>query len=111
MARYVAKNIVAAGLAEECLLQLSYAIGYPEPVSLYIDTKNTSVLSDAELDALIRENFDLTPAGIVETLNLKSPIFSESAALGHFGRNSFSWEQTDKVEILKKAAEKVVVVS
>ena len=80
-------------------------------MSLYIDTKNTSALSNTELESLIRENFDLTPAGIVETLNLKSPIFSESAALGHFGRNSFTWEQTDKVEVLKKAAEKFAIVS
>lgn len=106
MARYVAKNIVAADLAEECLIQLSYAIGYPEPVSVYIDTKNTSKLSNKDLECIIRENFDLSPAGIVECLQLKSPIFTKSAALGHFGRDIFSWEKTDKVDLLKQAQEK-----
>ena len=72
MARYIAKNIVSAGIADECLLQLSYAIGYPEPVSLFIDTKGTSTIPESDLESIIRSNFDLTPAGIIETLQLKS---------------------------------------
>ena len=106
MARYIAKNIVAAKLADECLIQLSYAIGFAEPVSLYIDTKNTSSLSNTELESLIRESFELKPEGIVSSLKLKQTALAKSACLGHFGRQEFPWEACDKIETLLKNAEK-----
>jgi S-adenosylmethionine synthetase len=107
MARYVAKNIVAAGLAERCEVQLAYAIGVAEPVSVRIDTFGTSTVSEQRLIELIRENFQLTPKGIIESLNLRRPIFKKTAAYGHFGRSgeSFTWEATDKAEALKAGAE------
>lgn len=104
-ARYVAKNIVAAGLAERCLIQLAYAIGVAEPVSLFIDTQGTGKLSDTELEKLVRKNFDLTPAGIIDELNLRRPIFQLTAAYGHFGRKYdgfFPWEEVNRVNDLKK---------
>ncbi len=104
-ARYVAKNIVAAGLAERCLIQLAYAIGVAEPVSLFIDTQGTGKLSDPELEKLVRKNFDLTPAGIIDELNLRRPIFQLTAAYGHFGRKYdgfFPWEEVNRVNDLKK---------
>jgi S-adenosylmethionine synthetase len=103
-ARYVAKNIVAAGLAKRCLLQVAYAIGVAEPVSVMLDTYGTSELSNDDLINLIRKNFDLTPAGIIDKLNLRRPIFRRTAAYGHFGReeDGFTWEQTDMVNELKK---------
>ncbi len=103
-ARYVAKNIVAAGLADKCEIQLSYAIGVARPTSVMIDTFGTGKLSDEKLDEIIRENFDLRPAGIIKMLDLRRPIYRETAAYGHFGRRDVDlpWEALDKVEDLKK---------
>ena len=103
-ARYVAKNIVAAGLAEKCQIQLSYAIGVARPTSINIDTFGTGKLSNEKLVEIIRENFDLRPAGIIKMLDLRRPIYKQTAAYGHFGRTDVDlpWEKTDKVEILKK---------
>lgn len=101
MARYVAKNIVAAGLAKECEVQLSYAIGYPEPVSVLVDTFGTGTVPNSQLEAIVREVFDLTPSGIIKELDLKRPIYRQTAAYGHFGRPEFPWEQTNKVEQIK----------
>jgi S-adenosylmethionine synthetase len=103
MARYISKNVVAAGIAAKCLLQLSYAIGYPEPVSIFVDTYGTGKISDRKIEALIREHFDLTPRGIIKTLDLRRPIYAKTAVYGHFGRDEFSWEKTDKVKVLKKS--------
>ena len=103
MARYAAKNIVAAGLAERCEIQLSYAIGVPFPVSVMVDTFGTGTVSEERIEKAVGEVFDLTPAGIIETLGLRRPIFAQTAAYGHFGREGFPWEATDKVEALKKA--------
>jgi S-adenosylmethionine synthetase len=104
MARYIAKNIVAAGLASECLIQLAYAIGVAEPVSVMADTGGTGKIPDKELTKLIRDNFELTPKGIIKYLNLISPIYRKTAAYGHFGRElpEFTWEKTDKADDLKK---------
>ncbi len=103
-ARYVAKNIVAAGLAEKCEIQLSYAIGVAQPTSVMVDTFGTGRLSDEKLVSVIRENFDLRPAGIIKMLDLRRPIYKQTAAYGHFGRNDLDlpWEKTDKAEVLKK---------
>ena len=103
-ARYIAKNLVAAGLARKVEIQLAYAIGVAEPVSIAIDTFGTSDLSENELVGLVRDNFDLTPNGIIDMLSLRQQIFSKTAAYGHFGRDDqdFAWEKTDKVDILKK---------
>jgi S-adenosylmethionine synthetase len=105
-ARYVAKNIVAAGLADRCEIQVSYAIGVAEPTSISVDTFGSGKLSNAELTALIRENFDLTPYGILKMLDLLRPIYKQTAAYGHFGREDIdlSWEKTDKAEALAGAA-------
>lgn len=102
-ARYVAKNIVAAGLAKKCEIQLSYAIGVAHPTSIMVDTFGTGKLSEEKLVKIIRENFDLRPAGIIEMLDLRRPIYKQTAAYGHFGRTDLdlSWEKTDKAEILK----------
>ncbi len=102
-ARYVAKNIVAAGLAEKCEIQLSYAIGVASPTSIMVDTFGTSRLSDERLVELIRENFDLRPAGIIKMLDLRRPIYKQTAAYGHFGRTDLDlpWEKTDKAEVLR----------
>lgn len=104
-ARYVAKNIVAAGLARRCEVQLAYAIGYPEPVSILVDTFGTATVDEAKLEKAVREVFDLKPAGIVKMLDLKKPRYRATAAGGHFGRTGkeFTWEKTDKVEALKAA--------
>ncbi|MBT8094629.1 MAG: methionine adenosyltransferase, partial [Gammaproteobacteria bacterium] len=104
-ARYVAKNIVAAGLAERCEIQVSYAIGVAEPTSISVRTFGTGKLSDTEMTRLIRDNFDLRPYGILEMLDLIRPIYRETAAYGHFGREDIdlSWERTDKAEILRDA--------
>ncbi|HLM57444.1 MAG TPA: methionine adenosyltransferase [Pyrinomonadaceae bacterium] len=106
MARYIAKNIVASGLAERCLVQLAYAIGVADPVSVLVDTAGTSRVSEDVLTKLVREHFPLTPAGIIKTLNLRRPIYKKTAAYGHFGRNEqgFSWEETDRAEALRAAA-------
>lgn len=103
-ARYVAKNIVAAGLADRCEIQLSYAIGVAQPTSIMVDTDGTGKVSDEKLVDIIRENFDLRPAGIIKMLDLRRPIYKQTAAYGHFGRNDLdlSWEKTDKAEALKK---------
>jgi len=103
-ARYVAKNIVAAGLADKCEIQLSYAIGVAQPTSIMADTFGTGKLSDEKLVDIIRENFDLRPAGIIKMLDLRRPIYKQTAAYGHFGRNDLdlSWERLDKAELLKK---------
>ena len=103
-ARYVAKNIVAAGLADKCEIQLSYAIGVAHPTSVMVDIFGTGKLNDEKLVEIIRENFDLRPAGIIKMLDLRRPIYKQTAAYGHFGRNDIDvpWEKTDKVEMLKK---------
>ena len=103
-ARYVAKNIVAAGLAEKCEIQLSYAIGVAQPTSIMVDTYGTGKISETKLVDIIRENFDLRPAGIIKMLDLRRPIYKQTAAYGHFGRNDLDlpWEKTDKIDILKK---------
>ncbi|MDA3732329.1 methionine adenosyltransferase [Niameybacter massiliensis] len=105
-ARYVAKNIVAAGLANRCEIELAYAIGVAQPVSILINTHGTGVVSDERLVEIVRETFDLRPAGIIKMLDLRRPIYKQTAAYGHFGRTDVSlpWEQTDKVEALKKLA-------
>jgi len=102
-ARYVAKNIVAAGIAKKCEIQLSYAIGVAHPTSIMVDTFGTGKLSDEKLVEIIRENFDLRPAGIIQMLNLRRPIYKQTAAYGHFGRTDVElpWEKTDKAELLK----------
>lgn len=103
-ARYVAKNIVAAGLADKCEVQLSYAIGVAHPTSIMIDSYGTGKLSDNKLTDIVRENFDLRPAGIIKMLDLRRPIYKQTSAYGHFGRNDLDlpWEKLDKVEDLKK---------
>ncbi len=103
-ARYVAKNIVAAGLAKRCEIQLSYAIGVAQPTSVMVDTFGTGKVSDEKLVTIIRENFDLRPAGIIQMLDLRRPIYRETAAYGHFGRSDLNlpWEAVDKAEDLKK---------
>ncbi|HKS30229.1 MAG TPA: methionine adenosyltransferase [Pyrinomonadaceae bacterium] len=106
MARYAAKNIVAAGLAERCMVQLAYAIGVAEPVSVLVDTHGTGRLSEDRLSSLVREHFRLTPLGIIEELRLRRPVYKKTAAYGHFGRtgDGFTWEATDKAEALRAAA-------
>ena len=103
-ARHIAKNIVAAGLAEECMIQVSYAIGVKEPISVYVNTNGTGKIPDAELSQIIRKDIDLTPQGIIKRLDLKKPIYRNTAAYGHFGRTDVDlpWEHLDKVEDLKK---------
>jgi S-adenosylmethionine synthetase len=105
-ARYVAKNIVAAGLAEKCEIQVAYAIGVAEPVSILIDTFGTATTSEQKITDLVKKNFDFRPKAIIEHLDLRRPIFRKTAAYGHFGRNDpdFTWEKTDKAELLKKEA-------
>jgi S-adenosylmethionine synthetase len=106
MARYIAKNLVAAGLADKCEVQLAYAIGVADPVSVLVDTKNTEKVSVDLLDKLVRRHFPMTPRGIIDHLKLRRPIFRKTAAYGHFGRNEpeFIWEKTDKVKALRKDA-------
>jgi S-adenosylmethionine synthetase len=106
MARYIAKNVVAAGLAERALVQLAYAIGVADPVSVLIDTNGTGKVSDEKLTELVRKHFKLTPRGIIESLDLRRPIYRKTAAFGHFGRTEpeFTWERTDKADALKKDA-------
>lgn len=106
MARYIAKNVVAAGLADKCLVQLAYAIGVADPVSVLVDTNGTGRVSDARLSELVREVFPLTPHGIIETLQLRRPVYKRTAAYGHFGRKEegFTWELTDRAEALRAGA-------
>ncbi len=110
IARYIAKNIVAAGLADECEVQLSYAIGYPDPLNIWVNTNGRGKhgISDDQLVDLIRKHFQLTPKGIIESLNLRRPIYKETARNGHFGRerDEFTWEKTDKAEALRRSAGK-----
>ncbi|HXG57168.1 MAG TPA: methionine adenosyltransferase, partial [Vicinamibacterales bacterium] len=108
MARYVAKNIVAAGLAERVTVQLAYAIGVAEPVSVLIDTDNSGTIPDDKISDIVRANFKLTPRGIIETLDLRRPIYKKTAAFGHFGRTEpeFTWERTDKANALRADAGK-----
>ena len=105
-ARHIAKNIVAAKLAKECLVQVAYAIGIAEPVSIYVDTKGTGVIPDSEISKMITKEVDLTPKGIIERLKLRRPIYQKTAAYGHFGRteSEFTWEQLDLVNLFKKYA-------
>ena len=102
MARYICKNIVASGLANECTLELSYAIGVAKPLSVYINTNGTGKLSDNEIASIVEKEFDLRPYSIIKTLDLKKPIYSQTSAYGHFGRSEFSWEKLDRVDDLKK---------
>jgi S-adenosylmethionine synthetase len=106
MARYIAKNIVAAGLAEKCTVQLAYAIGVAEPVSVLVDTHGTGRVEDGKLSEIVRNNFKLTPKDIIETLDLRRPIYKATAKFGHFGRTNdeFTWEKTDKAEALRNEA-------
>jgi S-adenosylmethionine synthetase len=103
MCRYISKNIVAAGIAQRCEIQLAYAIGIAEPVSIAIDTFNTGIVDDARIIRAVREVFDCTPKAMIENLNLRKPIYRSTAAYGHFGRSEFSWEQTDKIQDLISA--------
>jgi S-adenosylmethionine synthetase len=106
MARYIAKNVVAAGLAERCLVQLAYAIGVAEPVSVYVDCSGTAVIDEEKLSEIVRANFQLTPKGIIDSLNLRQPIYRKTAAFGHFGRTEpeFTWEATDRAANLRRDA-------
>jgi len=105
-ARYIAKNFIAAGLAQKCEVQLAYAIGIADPVSVFVDTKGTGVIPNEELMKMVRTHFELTPAGMIKALDLRRPIYKQTAAYGHFGRTEpdFTWERTDKAEDLKKDA-------
>jgi len=106
MSRYIAKNLVAAGLADRCEVQLAYAIGVAEPVSLYVNTFGTNKIPENQIEDLVRKNFNLKPSGIIKQLDLKRPIYKKTASYGHFGRNEpeFTWEKTDKAETLKQSA-------
>ena len=105
-ARYVAKNIVAAGIAKKCEVELAYAIGVEQPVSVFVDTFGTGKISDADISEIVNELFDLSPAGIIKALDLRRPIYRQVAALGHIGRTDIDlpWEKTDRIEDIKKAA-------
>jgi S-adenosylmethionine synthetase len=105
MARYIAKNIVAAGLCEKCEVQVAYAIGIAKPVSLFVSTFGTGKVSDEKIEKAVGDIFDLTPQGIIRTLDLQRPIYRETAAYGHFDREGFSWEKTDKVAAIKAKLE------
>ncbi len=102
MARYIAKNIVASGVCTRCEVQLAYAIGVPFPVSVMVNTFGTGAVPEAQIEKVVKKLFDLTPAGIVKTLDLKKPIYQKTASYGHFGRDIFSWEKTDKAEAIRK---------
>jgi S-adenosylmethionine synthetase len=105
MARYIAKNLVAAGLARRCLIQIAYAIGVAEPVSVMVDSQGTGIVPDARLEAAVRKVFRLTPSAIIEALQLTRPIYRRTAAYGHFGRDDieFTWERCDRGEALQAA--------
>jgi S-adenosylmethionine synthetase len=105
MARYIAKNIVAAGLADECEIQISYAIGVAHPISVFVNTSGTGKLSDDEILELVKKHFDMRPKAVIEQLQLLRPIYRKTAVFGHFGRDDpdFRWERTDKAEELRKA--------
>ena len=106
MCRYIAKNIVAAGLAEKCEVQVAYAIGVAEPVSLMVNTFETGKIPEEDIENIVRKNFDIRPASIISQLDLKKPIYLKTAAYGHFGRTEpeFRWEKTDKADLLRQAA-------
>jgi S-adenosylmethionine synthetase len=104
MARYIAKNIVAAGLAHKCEVQIAYAIGIAKPVSVYVDTFETNSVANEKIEELITKHFDLRPKAIIEQLKLRQPIYEKTASYGHFGRDDFAWEKTDKAEALRKEA-------
>jgi S-adenosylmethionine synthetase len=106
MARYIAKNLVASGVADEVEVQLAYAIGVADPVSIYVDTFGTGKVEQSRIVDLVREHFLMTPRGIIDSLRLRRPIFKKTAAYGHFGRNEpdFTWEATDKAEAIRAAA-------
>jgi S-adenosylmethionine synthetase len=106
MARYVAKNLVAAGLADRCEVQLAYAIGVADPVSVLVETFGTAKIAESKIQDLVRANFQLQPKGIIDSLNLRRPIYRKTASYGHFGRNEkdFTWEVTDKVATLREQA-------
>jgi S-adenosylmethionine synthetase len=105
MARYIAKNIVAAGIAKHCEIELAYAIGVAKPVSVHVNTKGTGIIPDPEIDKLVNENFDLRPAAIIKHLDLRRPIYKQTAAYGHMGRDDLNlpWERIDMVDPLIKA--------
>jgi S-adenosylmethionine synthetase len=109
--RHVAKNIVAAELADECTVQVAYAIGVAKPVSINVTTNGTGKIPDEDLEQIIKDHVDLTPRGIITRLDLKRPIYQATAAYGHFGRDEFSWEKLDLVPVFKKAAEKMMVAA
>ena len=104
MARYIAKNLVAASLCEKCEIQLAYAIGVAKPVSVRVDTFGTGKLSEDKLEELVMENFDLRPYGIIKTLGLRTPIYKKTSNYGHMGKAGLPWEETNMAETLKKAA-------
>ena len=106
MSRYAAKNIVAAGLAKKCEIQLAYAIGVAEPVSVFVETFGTAKVAEEVIENLISKHFELTPAGIIRTLDLRRPIYKQTAAYGHFGRTDVElpWEKTDKAAVLRQEA-------
>jgi S-adenosylmethionine synthetase len=108
MARYIAKNIVASGLADQCEIQISYAIGVAEPISVLVNTYDTGKLPDSQILELVKKYFDMRPKAIIDQLNLLRPIYKKTAVFGHFGREEpeFTWEKTDKAELLKKELEK-----
>jgi S-adenosylmethionine synthetase len=111
MARYIAKNIVAAKLADKCEVQLAYAIGYPEPVSVHVTTFGTGTVDDKQISEAVKATFDMTPSGIIDTLDLRRPIYRATAAYGHFGRPEFPWEQTDRINDLQQALQASGVTS
>ena len=106
MCRYIAKNVVAAGLADKCEVQVAYAIGVAEPVSLMVNTFETNKIPEEQIENIVRKHFDMRPSAIISQLKLKNAIYRKTAAYGHFGRNEpeFTWEKTDKAEVLRKAA-------
>ena len=106
LARYIAKNIVSSGIAEKCEIQVAYAIGVAEPVSLLVNTMGTGKIPEDKIKKLIQDNFELTPSGIIKMLDLQKPVYKRTAVYGHFGRNEegFNWEKTDKAELLGKEA-------
>lgn len=106
MARYIAKNIVAAGLADKCEIGLSYAIGIVEPISVNVECFGTNKVPEEKISEIIKKNFNLTPKGIIEYLDLRKPIYTKTASYGHFGRDDigFTWERIDKVEVLRREA-------
>ena len=105
MARYICKNVVAAGLADECTLEVAYAIGVARPVSLFINTKGTGKIPDEKIADIVAKEFDMRPYSIIKTLDLRRPIYEATAAYGHFGRSEFPWERLDRVDDLKKYLE------